>query len=94
MKLSLTTIGIIFAIVAYFSFSLLDTIQKTAVIYHSIFQILFLKYFFTLFYQLLSHIEKKIITFIKQIIQNFKLAGVFYQLLNQVALFYHLDICH
>ena len=49
MKLSSTSIGIIFAILAYFSFSLLDTIQKTAVIYHSIFQILFLKYFFTLF---------------------------------------------
>ena len=49
MKLSSTYIGITFAILAYFSFSLLDTIQKTTVIYHSIFQILFLKYFFTLF---------------------------------------------
>jgi drug/metabolite transporter (DMT)-like permease len=43
LKLSSTSIGIIFAILAYFSFSLLDTIQKTAVVYHSIFQILFLK---------------------------------------------------
>ena len=59
MKLSLTTIGIIFAILAYFSFSLLDTIQKTAVIYHSIFQILFLKYFFTLFLSITESYRKK-----------------------------------
>ena len=58
MKLSLTTIGIIFAILAYFSFSLLDTIQKTAVIYHSIFQILFLKYFFTLFLSITESYRK------------------------------------
>jgi len=32
------TIGIIFGIIAYFSFSILDTIQKTAVIHYSIFQ--------------------------------------------------------
>ena len=59
MKHSLTTIGIIFAILAYFSFSLLDTIQKTAVIYHSIFQILFLKYFFTLFLSITESYRKK-----------------------------------
>ena len=59
MKLSLTTIGIIFAILAYFSFSLLDTIQKTAVNYHSIFQILFLKYFFTLFLSITESYRKK-----------------------------------
>ena len=58
MKLSLTTIGIIFAILAYFSFSLLDTIQKTAVNYHSIFQILFLKYFFTLFLSITESYRK------------------------------------
>ena len=58
MKLSLTTIGIIFAILAYFSFSLLDTIQKTVVIYHSIFQILFLKYFFTLFLSMTESYRK------------------------------------
>ena len=65
MKLSLTTIGIIFAIVAYFSFSLLDTIQKTAVIYHSIFQILFLKYFFTLFLSITESYRKKNHNFFK-----------------------------
>ena len=58
MKLSLTTIGIIFAILAYFSFSLLDTIQKTAINYHSIFQILFLKYFFTLFLSMTESYRK------------------------------------
>ena len=58
MKLSLTTIGIFFAILAYFSFSLLDTIQKTVVIYHSIFQILFLKYFFTLFLSITESYRK------------------------------------
>ena len=49
-------IGIIFAIIAYLSFSLLDTIQKTLIIYYSVFQILFIKYFFTFF---LSFIESK-----------------------------------
>ena len=53
---SLETTGIVFAIVAYLSFSLLDVMQKTAVIYHSIFQLLFIKYFFTLF---LSYIESR-----------------------------------
>ena len=49
-------IGIIFAIIAYFSFSILDAIQKTAVIHYSIFQLLFIKYTFVLF---LSLIEAK-----------------------------------
>ena len=49
-------IGIFFAIFAYLAFSLLDTIQKTLIIYYSVFQILFIKYFFTLF---LSFIESK-----------------------------------
>ena len=49
-------IGIFFAIFAYLAFSLLDTIQKNLIIYYSVFQILFIKYFFTLF---LSFIESK-----------------------------------
>ena len=65
MKLSLTSTGIIFAILAYFSFSLLDTLQKTIVIYHSIFQILFLKYFFTLFLSVIESYRKKNINFFK-----------------------------
>tara|TARA_B100001121_G_scaffold31004_1_gene25494 strand:- start:94 stop:954 length:861 start_codon:yes stop_codon:yes gene_type:complete len=50
------TLGIIFAIFAYFSFSILDALQKTAVIHYSIFQLLFIKYTFVL---LLSLIEAK-----------------------------------
>ena len=53
---SIETLGILFAICAYLSFSLLDVIQKTAVITHSIFQILAVKYFFCI---LLSIIESK-----------------------------------
>ncbi len=46
----------LFAIMAYFAFSLLDAVQKTAVIYHSVFQLLFVKYCFVL---ILSLIESK-----------------------------------
>ena len=53
---SIETLGILFAIGAYLSFSLLDVIQKKAVITHSIFQILAVKYFFCI---LLSIIESK-----------------------------------
>ena len=70
MKIS-TIIGIIFAILAYFSFSLLDAIQKTAIIYNSVFQILFLKYFFTLFLSTTESIRKKNIYFYQT--QNIKL---------------------
>ncbi len=45
-----------FAVMAYFSFSLLDAVQKTAIIYHSVFQLLFIKYCFVL---ILSLIESK-----------------------------------
>ena len=50
------SIGIFFAILAYFNFSVLDAIQKTAVINHSIFQLLLIKYFFALF---LSYFESQ-----------------------------------
>jgi len=63
LKISTTIIGIIFAVLAYFSFSLLDAIQKTAIIYNSVFQILFLKYFFTLFLSTAESIRKKNIYF-------------------------------
>ena len=56
LKISTETIGIIFAILAYLSFSLLDTIQKTLIIYYSVFQLLFIKYCFTL---CLSFIESR-----------------------------------
>ena len=56
-------IGIIFAISAYLCFSLLDVIQKTLIIYYSVFQILFLKYFFTFFLSFFESKRKKNIKF-------------------------------
>ena len=50
------SIGILFAISSFFCFSLLDAIQKTAIINHSVFQILLIKYSFVF---LLSFIESK-----------------------------------
>ncbi len=58
MKLSATFIGIIFAILANFSFSILDTISKTAVVYHSIIQILLIKYCFILILSVIESIRK------------------------------------
>ena len=49
-------IGVLFAILAYLSFSILDATQKTLILYHSVFQLLLVKYFFVL---LLSLIESK-----------------------------------
>ena len=71
MKLSSTSIGIIFAIFAYFSFSLLDTIQKTVVIYHTVFQILLIKYFFILLLSFVESYRKKNKVFFKS--HNIKL---------------------
>ena len=50
------SIGILFGILAYLSFSILDATQKTLILYHSVFQLLLVKYFFVLF---LSLIESK-----------------------------------
>ena len=68
---SIESVGILFAIAAYLSFSLLDVMQKTAVIYHSIYQLLFIKYFFTLFLSYLESRRKKNYTFYRS--KNFKL---------------------
>ena len=71
------SIGIFFAILAYLSFSLLDAAQKTAVINHSIFQILFIKYCFVLFLSLIESRRKKNMVFYKsknikfQVIRSF-----------------------
>ena len=59
------TLGIIFAIIAYFSFSILDAIQKSAVLYYSIFQLLFIKYIFVLFLSVLEARRTKNINFYK-----------------------------
>ncbi len=55
----------LFAVMAYFSFSLLDAVQKTAIIYHSVFQLLFVKYFFVLFLSLIESQRKKNYSFYK-----------------------------
>ncbi len=53
---SIESLGMLFAVMAFFFFSLLDAVQKTAVIYHSVFQLLFIKYCFVF---ILSIIESK-----------------------------------
>ena len=65
------TLGIIFAIIAYFSFSMLDAIQKSAILYYSIFQLLFIKYIFVLLLSILEARRTKNITFYKS--NNLKL---------------------
>ena len=65
------SIGILFAILSYFSFSLLDAIQKTAVTTHSIFQLLFVKYLFIFFLSLFESKRKNNIKIYKS--KNFKL---------------------
>ena len=62
---STESIGIVFAIMAYFSFSLLDAVQKTAIIYHSVFQLLFIKYCFVLLLSLVESQRKKNYSFYK-----------------------------
>jgi drug/metabolite transporter (DMT)-like permease len=52
-------IGVIFVILSYFSFSILDAVQKTAIIYHSVFQLLLAKYFFVFFLSLFESFRLK-----------------------------------
>ena len=68
---SLEGLGIVFAILAFFSFSLLDTVQKTAIVYYSVFQILFIKYIFVLFLSFIESRRKKNYFFYKS--KNIKL---------------------
>ncbi|MDC0161745.1 DMT family transporter [bacterium] len=62
---SIESFGMIFAVMAYFSFSLLDAVQKTAIIYHSVFQLLFVKYCFVLILSLIESMRKKNYIFYK-----------------------------
>jgi len=71
LKFKPEIIGIFFAISAYLSFSILDTIQKTLIIYYSVFQILFIKYFFTFFLSFFESKRKKNLKF--YITKNWKL---------------------
>ena len=52
------SIGIIFGIFAFFSFSILDAIQKTLILHNSVFQLLLVKYFFVLFLALFESKRK------------------------------------
>ena len=52
------SIGIIFGIFAYLSFSILDTIQKTLILHNSVFQLLLVKYIFVLFLALFESKRK------------------------------------
>ena len=62
---SMESLGMIFAVMAYFSFSLLDAVQKTAIVYHSVFQLLFIKYCFVLFLSLIESQRKRNYSFYK-----------------------------
>ena len=55
----------LFAVMAFFSFSLLDAVQKTAIIYHSVFQLLLVKYCFVLVLSIIESQRKKNFTFYK-----------------------------
>jgi drug/metabolite transporter (DMT)-like permease len=68
---SLESMGMLFAVMAYFSFSLLDAVQKTAIIYHSVFQILLVKYTFVLLLSFFESRRKKNYTFYKS--ENIKI---------------------
>jgi len=61
----LESLGMLFAVMAFFSFSLLDAVQKTAIIYHSVFQLLFIKYVFVLILSVIESQRKKNYTFYK-----------------------------
>jgi len=73
MKLikSKESMGAIFAILAYFLFSILDVFQKFGTIYHSVFQIMFFKYVFLFFLSTSESIRKKNYNFWKT--KNLKL---------------------
>ena len=53
------SVGIFYAIFAYLCFALLDTIQKTLIVYYVVFQILLIKYSFTLLISFFESWRKK-----------------------------------
>ena len=75
------SIGIIFGIFAFFSFSILDAIQKTLILYNSVFQLLLVKYFFVLFLALFESKRKNNHLFYKS--KNIKLQ-IFRSLLSVI----------
>ena len=85
-------IGIIFAIIAYFSFSILDAIQKTAVIHYSIFQLLFIKYTFVPFLSLIEAKRAKSDNFYKSSNLKLQIIRSLLSILESGFLFYLLNI--
>ncbi|MDB4141080.1 DMT family transporter [Candidatus Pelagibacter sp.] len=81
MIISKESTGIIFGILAYFCFSILDATQKTLILYHSVFQLLLVKYFFVLFLSLIESKRKNNINFYKS--KNIKLQ-IFRSLLSVI----------
>jgi drug/metabolite transporter (DMT)-like permease len=75
------SIGILFGILAYLSFSILDATQKTLILYHSVFQLLLIKYFFVLFLSLIESGRKNNYIFYKS--KNIKLQ-IFRSLLSVI----------
>ncbi|WP_023648367.1 DMT family transporter [Candidatus Pelagibacter ubique] len=75
------SIGILFGVFAYLSFSILDAIQKTLVLHHSIFQLLLIKYFFVLCLSLFESKRKNNYLFYKS--KNIKLQ-IFRSLLSMI----------
>ena len=75
------SIGILFGIFAYLSFAILDTIQKTLIIHHSVFQLLLFKYFFVLILSLFESKRKNNYLFYKS--KNIK-SQIFRSLLSVI----------
>ena len=75
------SIGILFGIFAYLSFSILDATQKTLILYHSVFQLLLVKYFFVLSLSLIESKRKNNFYFYKT--KNIKLQ-IFRSLLSVI----------
>ena len=71
MPRSKETIGMLFGILGYLSFSILDATQKTLILYHSVFQLLLVKYFFVLCLSLIESKRKNNFSFYKS--KNIKL---------------------
>ena len=84
---SMENLGMIFAVMAYFSFSLLDAVQKTAIVYHSVFQLLFIKYCFVLFLSLIESQRKKNYSF-------YKSGNVKIQILRSILSVIELSLIH
>ena len=85
--------GAIFAILAFFLFSILDVFQKYGTIFHTVFQIMLCKYLFLFFLSLIESVRKNNKNFWKT--NNLKLQFLrsILSLLESGFLYCHLNIC-